>query len=84
MLLKKAYEGLNDNGYIVVFEPFINNERTHVVRLFNSLLMRLVMRGNEVTHEFFEGLLKEAGFTDIQKFNLDLVHDAFVARKIKQ
>jgi len=63
MLIKKAYDSLAEGGAFIVYEAFIDNERSNIIGLVMSLNMLIETKdGFDYTPNDCIGWMKEAGF----------------------
>lgn len=81
-LLKRAHGALNDGGYVVVYDPMIDDERSEPDNLLMSLSMMIQAPGGcEYTPADLKSLLVEAGFDPIIEEKLPAHATAVIARK---
>ena len=82
MLIQKAYDALEENGYLIIYDFFADNERKQTNHTFlMSLHMQLCFKGSQFTFAQAETWFKEAGFTNIKSHKLDDYQDAMVGQK---
>jgi SAM-dependent methyltransferase len=82
-LIRKAYEALPSGGYLLVYDPMIDDERqTNDYSLITSLHMMLISPGgSEYTAADCRALMVEAGFADTDTVPLTDVDTLVIGRK---
>jgi hypothetical protein len=82
MLLKKAYEAVAPDGALVVYDPFIDEERKSARVVLSSLNMLLeTPAGSEYTAAECTNWMVQAGFREIDVLPLCAVHTAVIGAK---
>lgn len=82
MLLKKAYEAIAPGGALIVYDPFIDEERKSAHALLSSLNMLLeTPAGSEYTAAECTNWMVQAGFREIEVLPLGDVHTAVIGTR---
>lgn len=74
LLLKKAYESLNENGKVIIFSSISDdNEDGPLMAALDTVYFRSIAAGNGMIYPWkdYEKLLKEAGFSRVEKIKCE-------------
>jgi hypothetical protein len=83
LLLRKAYEALPSGGALIVYDPFLDNDRCRDAHALLSSLNMLIETagGSEYTAEECCAWMQQAGFATIREEPLDRTHRMMVGLK---
>jgi hypothetical protein len=82
MLLEKAYAALPSGGALIVYDPFIDEQRREAHGLLSSLNMLIeTAGGSEYTAAECQNLMLQTGFREIRIEPLGDIHTAVVGTK---
>ena len=83
ILLKKAYEKLEDNGIVIITEFLLDESKTSPLfpTLFNLNMLKQTKDGRAYTFSEIKSWLEDIGFKNIEKQHLAGPHTAVIACK---
>ena len=83
ILLKKAYEKLEDNGIVIITEFLLDKNKTSPLfpALFNLNMLKQTKNGRTYTFSEIKSWLENIGFKNIEKRHLVGPHTAIIAYK---